>query len=78
MSKANEWELNRVWVNGVQMNGVLNGVHNFLNAEWTRPNFAELNAELNATKNSDERQMNAERSFSVQKNRDKFDFRRVI
>ena len=33
-----------------------NDVHNFLNAEWTPSFFSELNAELNAERNFDERQ----------------------
>ena len=38
----------RVWVNAVQLNAVLNGVHLWLNAELNDLQFSELNAELNA------------------------------
>ena len=31
-------------MNGVQLNGVLNGVHLFLNAELNAPKISELNA----------------------------------
>ena len=53
-------------MNGVQLNGVLNGVHLFLNAELNAPKISELNAELNARQNFAERQLNAAFRISVQ------------
>ena len=53
-------------MNGVQLNGVLNGVHLFLNAELNAPNISELNPELNARQNFAERQLNAAFRISVQ------------
>ena len=56
----------RVWVNGVQLNGVLNGVHLLLNAELNAIVFSKLNAELNANRKTPERKVNAAFRASVQ------------